>query len=113
MFYSAVELEDQEKTPRFLERTFLAVTPTDSRLQGADQADPVAGIRAAGGLTAPPSGSPDPRNLTWSIRQEVEKLMEDQNKPSSTSSQAGKAKKPQVRRQGTVSVCKVTCEIKY
>ncbi|XP_056290108.1 centrosomal protein of 162 kDa isoform X1 [Pseudoliparis swirei] len=104
----AVELEDQEKTPRFLERTFLAVTPTDSRLQGADQADPVAGIRAAGGLTAPPSGSPDPRNLTWSIRQEVEKLMEDQNKPSSTSSQAGKAKKPQASHGSAASLSSTT-----
>ncbi|XP_034384986.1 centrosomal protein of 162 kDa isoform X2 [Cyclopterus lumpus] len=96
---SAVELEDQEKTPRFLERTFSHVTPPDSQLMGAELADPLDGIQAARGLTSPPSSSPDPPNLTWSIRQEVEKLMQDQNKYS----QAGKAKKQQASHGSAVS----------
>ncbi|XP_075961475.1 centrosomal protein of 162 kDa isoform X9 [Anarhichas minor] len=84
---SAVGLEDREKTPRFLERTFPDVTSPESYLERAEEAGPEAG-------TSPPPSSPDPANLTWSIRQEVEKLMQDQNKcSSSTSSQAGKAKK--------------------
>ncbi|KAM6935943.1 centrosomal protein of 162 kDa isoform 2-T2 [Lycodopsis pacificus] len=89
---SAVGLEDREKTPRFLERTFPDVTSPESHLERAEEAGPEAG-------TSPP----DPANLTWSIRQEVEKLMQDQNKcSSSTSSQAGKAKKQQASHGSTV-----------
>ncbi|XP_068592227.1 centrosomal protein of 162 kDa isoform X2 [Cebidichthys violaceus] len=101
---SAVRLEDQEKTPRFLERTFPDVTSPESHLERAEKAGPVAGIQATRGLTSPPSSSADPPNLTWSIRQEVEKLMQDQNKcSSSTSSQAEKAKKQQASHGSTVS----------
>ncbi|XP_054477409.1 centrosomal protein of 162 kDa isoform X2 [Anoplopoma fimbria] len=101
---SAIGLEDQENTSRFLERTFPDVTSPDSQLKRAEKPDPVAGTQAARGLTSPPSSSPDPPNLTWSIRQEVEKLMQDQNKySSSTFSQAGKAKKQQASHGSTVS----------
>ncbi|XP_031724500.1 centrosomal protein of 162 kDa isoform X10 [Anarrhichthys ocellatus] len=93
---SAVVLEDREKTPRFFERTFPDVTSPQSYLERAEEAGPEAG-------TSPPPSSPDPANLTWSIRQEVEKLMQDQNKcSSSTSSQAGKAKKQQASHGSTV-----------
>ncbi|KAK9513209.1 hypothetical protein VZT92_026761 [Zoarces viviparus] len=89
---SAVGPEDREKTPRFLERTFPDGTSPESHLERAEEAGPEAG-----------TSSPDPANLTWSIRQEVEKLMQDQNKcSSSTSSQAGKAKKQQALPGSTV-----------
>lgn len=97
--YSAVEF-DQEKTSHILERTSPDVTSPESQLKRPGKADPSAGIKGARELTSLPSSSPDPpnHNLTWSIRQEVEKLMQDQNKYSSyTSSQAGRAKKQAVR----------------
>ncbi|XP_051263216.1 centrosomal protein of 162 kDa isoform X2 [Dicentrarchus labrax] len=105
---SAVEL-DQEKRSHFLERTFPDVTSPQSQLKRPGEADPVSGIKGAREL-----GSPDPpsHNLTWSIRQEVERLMQDQNKY--TSSQAGKAKRvpashgSAVSHPSTVSVRKPT-----
>ncbi|XP_039662293.1 centrosomal protein of 162 kDa isoform X2 [Perca fluviatilis] len=96
---SAVGL-DQEKPSHFLERTFPDVTSPESRLKPPEKADPVEGVKGAMGL----SSSPDPPNLTWSIRQEVERLMQDQNKSSTyTSSQAGKAKKQQASHGSTIS----------
>ncbi|XP_035862158.1 centrosomal protein of 162 kDa isoform X3 [Sander lucioperca] len=96
---SAVGL-DQEKSSRFLERTFPDVTSPESQLKPLEKADPVEGVKGAMGL----SSSPDPPNLTWSIRQEVERLMQDQNKSSTyTSSQAGKAKKQQASHGSTIS----------
>ncbi|XP_044063040.1 centrosomal protein of 162 kDa isoform X2 [Siniperca chuatsi] len=102
---SAVEL-DQEKTSHSMERTFPDLSPPETQLKQLGKALPVAGIKGAMGLTSHPSSSPDPpnHNLTWSIRQEVEKLMQDQNKYSSdTSSQARKAKKQPSSHGSTIS----------
>ncbi|XP_028436995.1 centrosomal protein of 162 kDa isoform X2 [Perca flavescens] len=96
---SAVGL-NQEKPSRFLERTFPDVTSPESRLKPPEKADTVEGVKGAMGL----SSSPDPPHLTWSIRQEVERLMQDQNKSSTyASSQAGKAKKQQASHGSTIS----------
>ncbi|XP_041798678.1 centrosomal protein of 162 kDa isoform X2 [Chelmon rostratus] len=87
---SAVEV-DQEKKSHFLERTFSDVTSPESQLKRPGEADPIAVIQGARRLRSPDSPN---HNLTWTIRQEVERLMQDQNKySSSTSSQAGKVKK--------------------
>ncbi|XP_037641297.1 centrosomal protein of 162 kDa isoform X8 [Sebastes umbrosus] len=100
---SAVGL-DQEKTSHFLERTFSDVTSPESQLKRPEKADPIAEIKAARGLTSHTSCSPDPPNLTWSIRQEVERLMQDHNKSSSyTSSQVGRAEKQQASHGSTSS----------
>lgn len=86
---------DQEKTSRS-ERT--DVTYTESQLKRSGMADPVAEVKGTKGFTSHPSSSPDPlhHDLTWSIREEVERLMEDQ-KSSYISSQTGKVKKQLVR----------------
>ncbi|KAL7394320.1 hypothetical protein ABVT39_024209 [Epinephelus coioides] len=100
---SAVGLH-QEKTSSFMETRFPDVTSPESQLKGPEKAEPAAGIKGARGLTSHPSSSPEPLNLTWSIRQEVERLMQDQDKcSSSTSSQADKAKKQQASRGSTLS----------
>ncbi|XP_056237746.1 centrosomal protein of 162 kDa isoform X1 [Seriola aureovittata] len=92
---SAVEL-DQEKTSCSLERTF-----PDVKRPG--KADPTAGIKGAKGLTSSSSDPPN-QDLTWSIREEVERLMEDHNKSSTyISSQAGKVKKQLTSRSSTIS----------
>ncbi|XP_042280583.1 centrosomal protein of 162 kDa isoform X3 [Thunnus maccoyii] len=98
----AVEL-DQEKTFHSLERTFPDVTSPESHERRPGKADS-AGSKGARGLTNHPSSSPDPlsRDLTWSIREEVERLMQDQFSPH-TSFQAGKAKKQLAARGSTVS----------
>ncbi|XP_068426865.1 centrosomal protein of 162 kDa isoform X2 [Clinocottus analis] len=93
--------EDQGKTPRILDRTFPEPTPPDSHRQRAERSDPAERMQAAGGSNCSP---PDPSNLTWSIRQEVEKLMQDQNKSSSKPSQAGRAKKQQASYGAAVSL---------
>ncbi|XP_032374406.1 centrosomal protein of 162 kDa isoform X2 [Etheostoma spectabile] len=96
---SAVGLT-QEKPSRFLESSFPDVTSPESQLNPPEKADPVEGVKGAMEL----SSSPDIPNLTWSIRQEVERLMQDQNKSSTyTSSQAGKAKKQQASHGSTIS----------
>ncbi|KAM8869148.1 centrosomal protein of 162 kDa isoform 2-T5 [Spinachia spinachia] len=80
----------------FLERTFTDVTSQESQPKRAAMVGPVAGTQGPRGLTSPPCSSADPPNLTLSIRQEIEKLMQEENKCSfSTSPQAGKAKKKQ------------------
>ncbi|XP_027132987.1 centrosomal protein of 162 kDa isoform X1 [Larimichthys crocea] len=87
---SAVEL-DQGKTSHFYERTFLDATSPESQLKQPGEADNVTGIKEARRLSSPDSPN---HNLTWSIRQEVERLMQDQNHCSSyASSQDGNAKK--------------------
>ncbi|XP_042346714.1 centrosomal protein of 162 kDa isoform X2 [Plectropomus leopardus] len=95
---------NQEKSSRFMQSTFPDVTPPESPLQQPEKAEPTAGTKKARGLSNHPSSSSDALNLTWSIRQEVERLMQDQNKHSSyTSSQAGKVKKHQASRGSTIS----------
>ncbi|XP_067458602.1 centrosomal protein of 162 kDa isoform X2 [Thunnus thynnus] len=98
----AVEL-DQEKTFHSLERTFPDVTSPESHERRTGKADS-AGSKGARGLTNHPSSSPDllSRDLTWSIREEVERLMQDQFSPH-TSFQAGKAKKQPAARGSTIS----------
>ncbi|XP_034730618.1 centrosomal protein of 162 kDa isoform X2 [Etheostoma cragini] len=96
---SAVGL-DQEQPSCFSESTFPDVTSPESNLIPPEKADPVEGVKGAMEL----SSSPDIPNLTWSIRQEVERLMQDQNKSSTyTTSQAGKAKKQQASHGSTIS----------
>ncbi|KAL6108660.1 cep162 [Pungitius sinensis] len=87
-------LEDE---PHLLERTSPDVTSQKSQTKRAAEAGPVAGTQGTRGLTSPPRSSPDPPILMWSSRQEIEKLMQEQNFFSSfsTSSRAKKAKKPQ------------------
>ncbi|KAI3361532.1 hypothetical protein L3Q82_013681 [Scortum barcoo] len=92
---------DQEKTSHSLERTLPDVTASELQLKR-----PGTGKKEARGLTSHPSSStaPSDHNLTWSIRQEVKRLMQDQNKYSSdTSSQASKAKKQLPSRGSSVS----------
>ncbi|KAM9352865.1 centrosomal protein of 162 kDa [Symphorus nematophorus] len=84
---SAVEL-NQEKKSHFLEKTFPDLTSPDSELKRPGVAYRMKG---ASRLSSPDSPN---LNLTWSIRQEVERLMQDHNIHSSyPSSQAGKVKK--------------------
>nr|XP_046255811.1 centrosomal protein of 162 kDa isoform X2 [Scatophagus argus] len=82
---------DQEKTSHYLERTFPDVTSPQSQVRRPEEADPVAETKGATQLDSPDRPK---HNLTWSIRQEVERLMQDQTNYSSyTSSQVGKAKR--------------------
>lgn len=98
--HSAVEL-DQGKTSHFYERTFLDATSPESQLKQPGEADNVTGIKEARRLSSPDSPN---HNLTWSIRQEVERLMQDQNHCSSyASSQDGNAKKQPVRQTSDLS----------
>lgn len=102
--YSAVE-PDQEKTSHFFERTFPDPIRPDSQLKRPGAAYPIAGLKGEKRLHSP---DPPNHNLAWSIRQEVERLMQDQNKYSSeSSSQADKAKKQPVRR--TSNLCPFQC----
>lgn len=65
-----------ERTVHFLEETFSVVTPSQSRHSG--DPEPAAAIRR-------PNSSERPDcNQTWSIKQEVERLMEDHNKFTSS-----------------------------
>ncbi|XP_036931235.1 centrosomal protein of 162 kDa isoform X5 [Acanthopagrus latus] len=87
---SSVE-PDQEKASHFFERTVPDPTQPGSQLKHTGAAHPTAGLKGEERLSSP---DPPIHNLTWSIRQEVERLMQDQNKYSSdSSSQANKAKK--------------------
>ncbi|XP_059194596.1 centrosomal protein of 162 kDa [Centropristis striata] len=93
---------DGEKTPSFLETAFSDVTSPESQLKQPEKADCVQVAERGEGLTRPPSSPPEPLNLTRSIRQEVERLMQDHNKYSPyTSSEAGKAKKQQASHGST------------
>ncbi|XP_030014331.1 centrosomal protein of 162 kDa isoform X2 [Sphaeramia orbicularis] len=91
---SALEY-NQDKPAESLQRTFLQ----ESSPEPPQKVDSFAGIKGSTGQTSHPSGSQDPPNyeLTWSIREEVEKLMQD-HKSSSKSPPIGKAKKPQTSR---------------
>ncbi|XP_075896912.1 centrosomal protein of 162 kDa [Nelusetta ayraudi] len=70
-----------EKTVHFLEGTFPVATPSQSKHSG----DP----EPAAGIPRPNSSEPSDHNQTWCIKQEVERLMEDHNK--FTSSKPSKA----------------------
>ncbi|KAM7420107.1 hypothetical protein PAMA_014693 [Pampus argenteus] len=100
-----VSAPQQEKTFHFLERTFPDVATPDSHQRQSEKAEST-GSKVARGLTYHPSSSPDHsnRDLTWSIREEVERLMQDQKFSPHTSSQAGRAKKLQTSRGSTTSL---------
>lgn len=96
-FYSAVEL-DQGTTSHFLEGTFPEVTSSESQLKRHEEAEPAAHIKEA---RRPSSSNRPNHNMTWSIREEVERLMQDDFKYSS---QAPKANTQQVRQTSNLSV---------
>ncbi|XP_040901329.1 centrosomal protein of 162 kDa isoform X2 [Toxotes jaculatrix] len=99
----AVE-HDQEKKSCSLERTFPDVT--ESQVKRPGKTDPVVGIKGAKEPTSHPSSSSDHPNhdLTWSIREEVDRLMEDHYKSSSyMSSEAGNVRKQMAFRSSTIS----------
>lgn len=91
--YSGLDLE-QEKTSH-LEGNVPEVTSSESQLKRPGEADSAPGLKGAGRRNSP---DPSSHNLTWSIRQEVERRMQDHNKYCSpTSSQVPKANKQPVR----------------
>ncbi|XP_071390914.1 centrosomal protein of 162 kDa, partial [Centroberyx affinis] len=97
---SGVEL-DPGKTSRSLERS-----SPESNPNRPGKADFAAGTMGSRRSTSPPFCSPDPphQDLTWSIRKEVERLMQDQDKPFPVAStQADKTKKQQAPRGSTMS----------
>ncbi|KAG7222052.1 hypothetical protein INR49_016812 [Caranx melampygus] len=81
----------EEKPSHSLEKTFPDVSQSEAEVKQPEKVDDAAVMKGAQGLT---SCSPEPPNhyLTWSIREEVERLMEDHK---SSSSQASKVKKQQ------------------
>ncbi|XP_030580549.1 centrosomal protein of 162 kDa isoform X2 [Archocentrus centrarchus] len=93
---SAVEA-DQEKTSGSLEKTFLDETSTASQHKQLGKPGPAAAvINGARGLRSHLSSVPQSANndLTLSIKEEVDRLMQDHTKSSSlTLSHTGKAKK--------------------
>ncbi|KAG7235959.1 hypothetical protein INR49_001706, partial [Caranx melampygus] len=82
----------EEKPSHSLEKTFPDVSQSEAEVKQPEKVDDAAVMKGAQGLT---SCSPEPPNhyLTWSIREEVERLMEDHK---SSSSQASKVKKQQL-----------------
>ncbi|KAL3060821.1 hypothetical protein OYC64_015209 [Pagothenia borchgrevinki] len=89
----------QEQTSCSFQTTF-----PESLLKRQGQTDPVPEINGHTGLASLLSSSPDPPNQTWSIRQEVERLIQDENKYSAdTSSRGGRAKNQQASRGSIVS----------
>ncbi|XP_060905163.1 centrosomal protein of 162 kDa [Labrus mixtus] len=98
---------DNKKSSNFLERTYPDVTSPELQGNEAGKAVQAArGGKGAKGSGSHLSGSPDSpnHNLTWSIRQEVERLMKDQNKHgSNTSPQTSRAKKQPVSLGSTFS----------
>ncbi|XP_029138271.2 centrosomal protein of 162 kDa isoform X2 [Labrus bergylta] len=94
-------------TVGLLERTYPDVTSPELQGNEAGKAVQAArGGKGAKGSGSHQSGSPDSpnHNLTWSIRQEVERLMKDQNKHgSNTSPQTSRAKKQPVSLGSTFS----------
>ncbi|KAK1895901.1 hypothetical protein KUDE01_021352, partial [Dissostichus eleginoides] len=89
----------QEQTSCSFQTTF-----PESLLKRQGQTDPVPEINGGTGLASLLSSSPDPPNQTWSIRQEVERLIQDENKYSAdTSSRGGRAKNQQASRGSIVS----------
>ncbi|XP_033958321.2 centrosomal protein of 162 kDa isoform X2 [Pseudochaenichthys georgianus] len=79
-------------------------TSPESLLKRQGQTDPVPAINGGTGLASLLSSSPDPPNKTWSIRQEVERLIQDENKYSADmSSRGGRAKNQQASRGSIVS----------
>uniref|UniRef100_A0A3P8THR2 Centrosomal protein of 162 kDa n=1 Tax=Amphiprion percula TaxID=161767 RepID=A0A3P8THR2_AMPPE len=99
---SAVEF-NQEKESQFLDKT--DVPYTESQGKKTRKSVPVSGVKGARGHAGHQSSSPDPpkHDLTWSIKEEVERLMQDQNSYSSyTTFCAGQAKKQQASHGSTV-----------
>uniref|UniRef100_A0AAQ5XME3 Centrosomal protein of 162 kDa n=1 Tax=Amphiprion ocellaris TaxID=80972 RepID=A0AAQ5XME3_AMPOC len=99
---SAVEF-NQEKESQFLDKT--DVPYTESQGKKTRKSVPVSGVKGARGHAGHQSSSPHPpkHDLTWSIKEEVERLMQDQNSYSSyTTFCAGKAKKQQASHGSTV-----------
>ncbi|XP_058502714.1 centrosomal protein of 162 kDa [Solea solea] len=94
---------DQEKTLHSLEHSFPDVTYAESQHKEVGMAD--VKIKGAKELTTRPLSPPDqPNELIWSIREEVERLMEDHNKTFSFNSpQAGKVKKQPAPRSSTTT----------
>ncbi|XP_069393742.1 centrosomal protein of 162 kDa isoform X2 [Paralichthys olivaceus] len=94
----------QEKTSCSLERTFPDVSYAESQLKRPKRA--ATKIKGANELLSHRCSSPDHPNpdLTWSIREEVQRLMKDHNEMSSHKpSQAGKIKKQPASRSSTIS----------
>lgn len=75
----------------FLEGTFPVATPSQSKHSG----DP----EPAAGIPRPNSSEPSDHNQTWCIKQEVERLMEDHNKFTSSKPSKAPAACTQVVRQ--------------
>uniref|UniRef100_UPI003AB0548A centrosomal protein of 162 kDa n=1 Tax=Centroberyx gerrardi TaxID=166262 RepID=UPI003AB0548A len=97
---SGVEL-NPVKTSRSLERS-----SPESNPNRPGRADIAVGTMGSRKSTSPPFCSPDPphQDLTWSIRKEVERLMQDQDKPFPVAStQADKTKKQRAPRGSTMS----------
>uniref|UniRef100_A0A7N9AVL2 Centrosomal protein of 162 kDa n=1 Tax=Mastacembelus armatus TaxID=205130 RepID=A0A7N9AVL2_9TELE len=92
---SAVEL-DQGKTSCTFGRPFPDLTITESQLKQPEKADSVAGIK---GLKRPTQKPPN-HDLTWSITEEVDRLMQDHNNSSYTT---GKVKKQLATRISSIS----------
>ncbi|XP_028280595.1 centrosomal protein of 162 kDa isoform X2 [Parambassis ranga] len=94
----AVE-SNQEKTSWATERTFPNMTyDLESRLYQQRAVSPKTQIKGVRSLTGHQTTSQDPpdHDLTWSIKKEVEKLMQEhRNHSSHTSYHTGKAKKQQ------------------
>ena len=97
---------DQEKTPHFLERTFPDVASPELLMKEPVNSDLFSGTNRAKGSSSRRSSPPDSpnMNLTWSIRQEVERLMKAQNiHDAETSSQISNRKKQSVRKLSELS----------
>ncbi|KAF3840366.1 hypothetical protein F7725_019083 [Dissostichus mawsoni] len=75
---------EQDDTSCSFQTTF-----PESLLKRQGQTDPVPEINGGTGLASLLSSSPDPPNQTWSIRQEVERLIQDENKYSADTSSRG------------------------
>ncbi|XP_029927766.1 centrosomal protein of 162 kDa isoform X2 [Myripristis murdjan] len=77
----------------------------ESKPKPAQKVDSATEMKGSRRLTSPPSCSPDLTHMdrTWSIREEVERLMQDQDKPFTIPSiQASKAKKQWAHRGSTM-----------
>ncbi|XP_041844529.1 centrosomal protein of 162 kDa [Melanotaenia boesemani] len=92
---SSVELNEGE-TSRSLQRTFPVRSRPELDRKQPEKPGAAAGIKRAWRGTSHPSSSPDPpvHDLTWRIREEVDRLMQDHsNCPTQTLSKTTKARK--------------------
>lgn len=100
---------DTEKESQSVERTLPVLT--ESALKHPDKSGPAAGLPGtSSGLRGYGSRSQESKSLelTWSIKEEVDQLMNDENKNSSQTSSRGKNKKPLVRRAVLNYTLKIT-----